>query len=155
MEKIRRTLIILVLISSFGFSQSKSEIENLLNGISTIENSKEIIKTKQAEKLIEYGWRILPTLAEFFSDKTLTEIKSECNNRILNKGEIEEWEKRLLKEFNTKLEKVDSFDNPDVLAQFDPNTKSIKYKDDVTEYIMAHESYHAEEMSIRSKSLYW
>ena len=88
MKNIRLTLIIIVLISNFGFSQSKSEIENLLDGISTIENSKEITKTKQAEKLIEYGWRILPTLAEFFSNQTLTEIKSECNNRILNKGEI-------------------------------------------------------------------
>ncbi|WP_196887306.1 hypothetical protein [Aureivirga sp. CE67] len=88
MKKIQLTLIIVVLISCFGFSQSKSEIENLLDGISTIENSKEIAKTEQAEKLIEYGWRILPTLAEFFSDQTLTEIKSECNNRVLNKGEI-------------------------------------------------------------------
>ncbi len=88
MKKIRLILIIAVLISSFGFSQSKSEIENLLDGISTIDNSKEITKTKQAEKLILYGWRILPILAEFFSDQTLTEIKSECNNRILNKGEI-------------------------------------------------------------------
>lgn len=88
MKKVHLTLIIVVLISSFGFSQSKSEIENLLDGISKIENSKEITKTKQAEKLIEYGWRILPTLAEFFTDQTLTEIKSECNNRILNKGEI-------------------------------------------------------------------
>ena len=88
MKKVHLTLIIVVLISSFVFSQSKSEIENLLDGIAKIENSKEITKTEQAEKLIEYGWRILPTLAEFFTDQTLTEIKSECNNRILNKGEI-------------------------------------------------------------------
>ena len=88
MKKVHLKLIIVVLISSFVFSQSKSEIENLLDGIAKIENSKEITKTEQAEKLIEYGWRILPTLAEFFTDQTLTEIKSECNNRILNKGEI-------------------------------------------------------------------
>jgi hypothetical protein len=88
MKKVRLTLMIVILISSFGFSQSKSEIENLLDGISKIENSKEITKTEQAKKLIEYGWRILPTLADFFTDQTLTEIKSECNNRILNKGEI-------------------------------------------------------------------
>ena len=88
MKKIRLTLIITVLISSFGFSQSKSEIENLLDGISKIKNSKEIMKTVQAEKLIEYGWRILPTLAEFYTDQTLTEIKSECQDRILKKGEL-------------------------------------------------------------------
>ena len=88
MKKIRLTLIIGVLISNFGFSQSKSEIENLLDGISKIENSKELTNTEQAEKLIEYGWRILPTLAEFFTDQTLTSTKSECHDRILNKGEI-------------------------------------------------------------------
>ncbi len=88
MKKIRLTLIIGVLISSFGFSQSKSDIGNLLDGISTIGNSKEITKTEQAEKLIEYGWRILPTLAEFFTDQTSTNIKSECHDRILNKGEV-------------------------------------------------------------------
>lgn len=32
------------------------------------------------------------------------------------------------------------------MAQFDPNTNTIKYKDDVTEYIISHESFHAEEM---------
>jgi len=88
MKKIRLTLIIVVLISSFGFSQSKSEIENLLDGISKIENSKKITKTEQAKKLVEYGWRILPTLAEFFTDQTMTNVKSECQDRILNKGEL-------------------------------------------------------------------
>ena len=88
MKKIRLTLIIGFLISSFGFSQSKSDIGNLLDGISKIENSKEITKTDQAKKLTEYGWRILPTLAEFFTDKTLTKIKTECHDRILTKGEI-------------------------------------------------------------------
>ena len=88
MKKIRLILIIGILIPSFGFSQSKSDIENLLDGITKIENSKEIKKTKQAEKLIEYGWRILPTIAEFFTNQTLTNVKSECNDRILNKGEI-------------------------------------------------------------------
>lgn len=66
--------------------------------------------------------------------------------KVLDKKDIEVWEKRLLKNFGTKLEKVDSFDKPDILAQFDPNTNTIRYKEDVTEYFMAHESFHAEEM---------
>lgn len=88
MKKIRLALIIGIFISNFGFAQSKSDIGKLLSGISKIENSKEITKTEQSEKLIEYGWQILPTLAEFFTDQTQTNIKSECNDRILNKGEI-------------------------------------------------------------------
>lgn len=88
MKKFYLILIIGILISSFGFSQSKSEIGNLLDGISKIQNSKEIIKAEQTERIIEYGWRILPTLAEVFTDQTLTEIKSECHDRILKRGEL-------------------------------------------------------------------
>lgn len=33
-----------------------------------------------------------------------------------------------------------------MLASFDPNPNTIKYIDDVTEYFMTHESFHAEEM---------
>ena len=66
--------------------------------------------------------------------------------KILTKLEIEDWAKVLTNKYNTKLQKVDSFDKPSVLAQFDPNTNTIKYKEDVTEYIIAHESFHAEEM---------
>ncbi|MCY0969183.1 zincin-like metallopeptidase toxin domain-containing protein [Chryseobacterium wangxinyae] len=38
-------------------------------------------------------------------------------------------------------------DYTSVLAQFDPNTNTIKHLEDVTEYEMAHEAFHAEEMS--------
>jgi hypothetical protein len=34
------------------------------------------------------------------------------------------------------------------LAAFDGNTNTIKYTDEVTEYFMKHESFHAEEMKI-------
>ena len=60
----------------------------LLNQISKTENSREITKTDPAQKLIEYGWRILPTLGEFFNDQTPTNLRSECIGRNLNKGEI-------------------------------------------------------------------
>lgn len=66
--------------------------------------------------------------------------------KILSETEIEDWAKILKKKFGTKLERVESFDNPTVLAAFDPNTNTIKYIDDVTEYLMTHESFHAEEM---------
>ncbi|WPO84586.1 zincin-like metallopeptidase toxin domain-containing protein [Chryseobacterium sp. JJR-5R] len=65
---------------------------------------------------------------------------------ILSESEIEDWV-LVMKKYGTKLLKVDKFDNPNVLAQFDPNIDTIKYMDDVTEYVMVHEHYHAEEMS--------
>ncbi len=65
--------------------------------------------------------------------------------KILSKADLDVWAKKLLKEYGTNLQKVDTFNNPNILAQFDPNTNVIKYKDDVTEYFMLHESFHAEE----------
>jgi hypothetical protein len=65
--------------------------------------------------------------------------------KVLSKIEIEDWAKLLKNKFGTALKKVDSFDEPTVLAQFDARTNTIHYKEDVTEYIMAHESFHAEE----------
>ncbi|GAB0155006.1 hypothetical protein CHRYSEOSP005_02660 [Chryseobacterium sp. Alg-005] len=68
------------------------------------------------------------------------------NGKILSKYDIEEWGKLLKKKFGTSLKKVERFKDPSVLAQFDPNTNTILYKQNVTEYLMAHEHFHAEEM---------
>ena len=68
--------------------------------------------------------------------------------KILSRTEIEDWAKILKKKFGTNLERVEKFENPHTLAQFDPNTNTIKYKEDVTEYFMTHESFHAEEMHL-------
>ncbi|WP_272151344.1 hypothetical protein [Tenacibaculum aiptasiae] len=80
--------IIFSFIISICFSQSKSDINNLLDEISKIENSKEITNTKEAKKLLEYGSSTLPILAELFTDETRTSINSDCHNRNLNKGEV-------------------------------------------------------------------
>ncbi|HEX8574723.1 MAG TPA: zincin-like metallopeptidase toxin domain-containing protein [Flavobacterium sp.] len=68
------------------------------------------------------------------------------SGKILSKLEIEDWARMLFKKFGTKLKKVDSFSSRNILAQFDPSTNTILYKDDVTEYFIAHEHFHAEEM---------
>lgn len=66
----------------------------------------------------------------------------------LSKAEIEDWAIILKKKFGTKLQKIENFDDPTVLAAFNPNTNTIKYKENVTEYFMTHESFHAEEMHL-------
>ncbi|WP_295204398.1 zincin-like metallopeptidase toxin domain-containing protein [uncultured Chryseobacterium sp.] len=66
--------------------------------------------------------------------------------KVLSESEVEDWAKLVMKKYGTKLLKVDKFDDPELLASFDPNTNTIKYTDDVTEYLMIHEHYHAEEM---------
>jgi len=86
----KKTGIILTLLLNFNFafSQTKSDIDSLLTEIVETQNSKEIIKTEQAEKIISYGENTLLTLSEFFTDQTLTRIKSDCQERNLTKGEI-------------------------------------------------------------------
>ncbi|AEH02726.1 hypothetical protein [Lacinutrix sp. 5H-3-7-4] len=88
MKKIGLLFLTLFLNLNLSYSQTKSEIDSLLTGIAETENSKGIIKTEQAEKIKEFGEKSLIVLAEFFTDSTLTKVKSDCHNRNLTKGEI-------------------------------------------------------------------
>ena len=88
MKKIGIIFLTLFLNLNLSFSQTKSEIDSLLNGIVETENSKEITKNAQAIKIVAFGEKSLPILAEFFTDSTQTKIKSECHSRNLTKGEI-------------------------------------------------------------------
>ena len=88
MKKFGLIISVLLLNLNLGFSQTESKIDSLLIGIAETENSKEIIKTVQAEKIRAFGENSLIILAGFFTDTTLTKVKSECLNRNLTKGEI-------------------------------------------------------------------
>lgn len=84
-------LIVASLILLFGnpvFSQSKVQIDGLLSKVCLTKDSKDIIKCKSAKKLIAYGNNLLPLLTKFFKDTTQTEIKSDCQGRFLNRGEV-------------------------------------------------------------------
>ncbi len=88
MKKNGLLFLTLLLNLNLSYSQTESEIDLLLIGIAETENSKGIIKTEQAEKIIAFGEKSLPILADFFTDSTLTKVKSECHERNLTKGEI-------------------------------------------------------------------
>ncbi|NJB72912.1 hypothetical protein GGR42_003410 [Saonia flava] len=88
MAKTRLLIFFVVLSGNFSNSQSKPEIDSLLDGIARIENSKEITKTEQAEKILAFGESSLTILAEFFIDSTKTVVRSECQERNLTKGEL-------------------------------------------------------------------
>ena len=88
MKKTRFIILISILNLNLGLAQTVSEIDSLLIGIAETENSKRINKTWQAEKIIAFGENSLLILAEFFTDQTLTKVKSECQERNLTKGEI-------------------------------------------------------------------
>ena len=88
MKKIGLLFLTLFLNLNLSYSQTEFEIDSLLTGIAETENSSEIIKTEQAEKIIAFGEKSLPILAELFTDSTQTKVKSECNSRNLTKGEL-------------------------------------------------------------------
>lgn len=88
MKNIGIILLTILLNFNLGFSQTESEVNSILNEIAKTENSIGIVKTEQAEIIMAFGGKSLPILADFFTDSTLTEIKSECNSRILTKGEL-------------------------------------------------------------------
>jgi hypothetical protein len=116
----------------FGFGEEVAD-----NALTPAEKRVKAKKKAQAERLEKKNKKYSPE-----------NIKGEgvYNGKILSKYDIEEWARVLKKKYRTTLKKVESFDDPKVLAQFDPNTNTILYKNDVTEYLMAHESFHAEEM---------
>lgn len=110
-------------------------IKDLINGF------QEFLKFLKGEK-----GSFKKIIDEVFEASSIKKIGYK-GGKILSEAELEDWAKLLMKKYGTKLLKVDKFDKPDILAQFDPNTNTIKYTDDITEYFMAHEHYHAEEMS--------
>ena len=80
--------IILSLSLNKSYSQSTLLLDSLLIPIVETGNSKDIITIPQAKEIIQYGDKVLPALAAYFSDTTQTGIKSECQNLYLTKGEI-------------------------------------------------------------------
>jgi len=64
------------------------------------------------------------------------EGKGLYGGKVLTKTDLDEWKKFLKRKFG----------KDSILAQFDPNTNTIKYKKGATEYFISHESFHAEEM---------
>ena len=107
------------------------------------------INIKSFEKSIQNEVDEFAKIYDEDGDTLINLLKGDSASVKISTSEIIKARKKLLlKKFGTKLEKVESFDNPNVLAQFDPNTNTIRYKDEVTEYFMAHESFHAEEMKL-------
>ena len=87
----KKAVIIAILLSlsfSLSYSQSKLKLDSLLIPLLEIDNSKDIATTPQAKQIIQYGDKMLPILAVYFSDTTHTKIKSECQNVYLTKGEV-------------------------------------------------------------------
>ncbi len=87
MKKILLIFTFIILNLSLFSAQTKEEFNKLINEIS-VENSIDIITTKESKQIISYGEKSLTLLAEFFTDETLTNVKSDCLERNLTKGEI-------------------------------------------------------------------
>lgn len=87
MKKIFLIFTFIILNLSLFSAQTKEEFNKLINEIS-VDNSINIITTKESKQIISYGEKSLTLLAEFFTDETLTNVKSDCLERNLTKGEI-------------------------------------------------------------------
>jgi hypothetical protein len=74
--------------------------------------------------------------------------------KVLSELEIEDWAIIIFKKYGTKLELVDDFGHPSILAQFDAVTNTIRHRKDVTKYLLFHETMHAEECFIIGKTKY-
>ncbi len=88
MIRINLVILTLALFINLAYSQSKQDIELLLEGIGNCGNSINITKNENAKVLIQYDWKVLPILAELFTDNTQSNVYSDCLNRFLSYGEI-------------------------------------------------------------------
>lgn len=68
-------------------AQEQERITKLIDKISLIENSQFICPEFSAE-ISKIKRRDLVVLIDFFDDKTVTKVYSDCNNRYLTRGEI-------------------------------------------------------------------
>lgn len=84
----RNLLFILAfVISDLCFAQTKDEFNKLISEIS-IDNSIYINISPVSKRIISYNEKSLPILSELFTDESLTNVKSDCLERNLTKGEI-------------------------------------------------------------------
>ena len=88
MKKLFLIIIFLSFLFKSAFSQSKTEVDNLLQNLYHIDNSKDLSVNTHGNKLINYGNKILPILVLKFTDSTKTKVRSLCQNSYLTKGEI-------------------------------------------------------------------
>lgn len=87
----RRYLIIptcMLFLIGPSFGQTQLTVDSLLTTLYTTKNSKYLSTQAEGRRLISYGEKILPFLANRFTDTTLTAIKSECQEFMLTKGEV-------------------------------------------------------------------
>lgn len=87
-KKIITLIIILISSSTIAFSQTKSEIEDLLIEVCKVSDSKDIIKNEAASRISDYQEEALEILPDFFMDDSKTEVYSKCLKRKLSRGEV-------------------------------------------------------------------
>ena len=87
----KKTLILLLIQLfpiSILLSQTRHDIDSLLSEISKIENSKYVSANSAAIKLFSYNDKALKFLTTYFEDTTRTNVKSDCQNFFLKRGEL-------------------------------------------------------------------
>ena len=68
--------------------QSKNEIDSLITLLTSVNDSRELVNQSASERFVELGEDALEPLALTFTDSTLTDVYSECQNRKLKRGEL-------------------------------------------------------------------
>ena len=80
--------ILCVLVGFSSIGQTATEIDRLISILAKTTDSRDITKKPEARRILDYGDNVLPLLATFFTDTTITMANSDCQKVFLNKGEI-------------------------------------------------------------------
>lgn len=79
---------LLTLTLNSSIAQSRQVIDSLLLPLYFITNSENISNAPEAKQIIGYGEKVLPILTIYFADTTKTNIRSDCQNIYITKGEV-------------------------------------------------------------------
>lgn len=82
------TVAMIILTVHPSSAQTASTIDSLLSLAGNTKDSREIVNSPATKEIMKYGEDALKLLAEFFTDKTPTSTKSECQKRDLVKGDL-------------------------------------------------------------------
>ena len=83
------TILCFLALSAFCSIGQKTQIlDSLLLPLYNIGNSKFLSEQPTAKSIISYGPKMLSSLVSYFADTTLTNIKSDCQDSYLKKGEV-------------------------------------------------------------------
>jgi hypothetical protein len=82
------SVLLVTVLHNKTLAQLNHRVDSLLLLVYNTDSSKQIAGTEAGQRLMAYGYHLLPMLTMKFYDTTVTGVASSCVNRFLTRGEV-------------------------------------------------------------------